>query len=391
MKVILETMGVILIAIIIASCNTKPTTSYTIDGRLEGIPDSTKIELVPGATHKNEKAIAETIVLDGKFSFNGTIEEPRLFYIRIAGSYGAARVLVENSTIKIDGKVEKSSRGENDFYNFDIKVEGSPSHDLYLQKIAPRNILDSLHRAYNEENKEIIAALSKARQANDQPAVDSLNNTEAAKKLSADEKGFFETVEKTMNEIFTENKDSWWGPFLLLDQMSYLTPEQSKLYESFSQEAKDSYYGKLVKKELFPEGFIGKTVSSVKLIDKKNNKETTFADLGKNKKYVLIDFWASWCAPCRKEIPNLKKLYDEYSSKGFEIVSISIDAKEADWEKALKDENLPWPNYLDAGEIAEYFNVKAIPAMFLVDEKGIIIGEKLRGKELENKIAELLK
>ena len=73
----------------------------------------------------------------------------------------------------------------------------------------------------------------------------------------------------------------------------------------------------------------------------KSGKEVALSTLRQGKKYVLIDFWASWCNPCRKEIPNLKKLYAQYSEKGFEIVSISIDQKKADWEKALKEEGLP--------------------------------------------------
>lgn len=390
MKIIKQVITIIVAGIVIMSCGKQAATSYTIEGELEGIADSTKIELVEGATRKNEKPIAETVVLNGKFSFKGSTQEPRMFYIRVADSYGAKKLIVENGSIRLKGKVEKNTRRDKSSYNYDgVKVEGSPSNDLYLQKTAPRNTLDSLYKAYHDDNKEIFDAISKARQENNKDALDSLNNTDAAKKLSADEKAFFQNVGMTMKKIVMDNKDSWWGPLLMLDLMSYFTPEQKEWYESFSQEAKDSYYGQIVKKELFPEGFIGKELPAFKLTDKKNNKETTVAALGKNKKYILIDFWASWCAPCRKEIPNLKNLYKKYSSKGFEIISISIDAKEADWAKALNEENLPWPNYLDTGEAAGAFNVKAIPAMFLVDEKGIIIEDKLRGKELEAKLSEL--
>jgi thiol-disulfide isomerase/thioredoxin len=269
-----------------------------------------------------------------------------------------------------------------------MAVKGSKSHDLYLQKVSPKKRLDSLYHAYHENNKEISEAIRQARVAKNKELLDSLNQTDASKKLDADEKNFFETVEKIMKGIIMDNKDSWWGPMLMLDVMSYYTEKDQPWYEEFSQEAKDSYYGKILKKELFPEGFVGKAMPTFTLTGK-DNKDVTVGEISKNKKYILIDFWASWCSPCRKEIPNLKKLYKKYASKGFEIISISTDKKEADWEKALKEEKLTWPNFLDTKSAGKAFNVKSIPAMFLVDDKGIVLAEKIRGEALEKKLEEL--
>jgi len=391
MKILKNLSAFLIASTIMISCTEQPATSYTIEGNLQGIPNGAKVELIPGATHKDEKPVAESVVTDSKFTFTGIADEPRMFYIHVADSRGLAKIMIENGKITLTGNVEKTEQGENIAYNFDnIEVKGSKSHDLYVQKVAPRKMLDSMYVAYHENNKEISEAISKARIAKNTVLLDSLNNSDAYKKYAADEKNFFETVEKTMKGIIIDNKDSWWGPMLMLDVMSYFTPEQNPWYEEFSPEAKDSYYGKIVKEELFPEGFVGKTLPVFTLVDKEN-KETTVGEISKSKKYTLIDFWASWCGPCRKEIPNLKKLYEKYSSKGFEIISISIDKKEADWEKALKEENLTWPNYLDTKGASDAFNVKAIPAMFLVDDNGIIIAEKIRGEELEAKLAELFK
>lgn len=391
MKLLKNLSAFLIASTIMISCTEKPATSYTIEGNLQGIPDGAKVELIPGATHKDEKPVAESVVTDGKFTFTGATDEPRIFYIHIAESRGLAKLMVENGKIELTGDVKKNEQGDIINYNFEgIIVKGSKSHDLYLQKISPRKMLDSLYTAYHDNNKEISEAIGQARVTKNKTLLDSLNQTDAAKKLAADEKNFFETVEKTMKGIIMDNKDSWWGPMLMLDVMSYFTEEQKPWYEEFSQEAKDSYYGKMVKKELFPEGFVGKPLPAFILIGK-DDKETTVAGVSKGKKYTLVDFWASWCAPCRKEIPNLKKLYEKYSSKGFEIVSISIDKKDADWEKALKEEKLVWPNYLDTKGASDALNVKAIPAMFLIDDKGIIIAEKIRGEELENKLADLFK
>ncbi|MDR1055264.1 MAG: AhpC/TSA family protein [Prevotellaceae bacterium] len=389
MKILKNLSAFLIAGTIMISCTERPAASYTIKGNLQGIPDGAKVELIPGATHRDEKPVAETVVTDGKFTFTGVADEPRMFYIHISGGY--SKIMVENGKIELAGNVTKNEQGEDVFYNFEnMTVKGSKSHDLYIQKVAPRKMLDSLYHAYHDNNEEISEAISQAHGAKNKGLLDSLNQTDAYKKLAADEKNFFETVGKTMKGIIMDNKDSWWGPMLMLDNMSYFTPEQNAWYEEFSQEAKDSYYGKILKKELFPEGFLGKALPAFSLVGK-DNKNITVGEINKSKKYTLIDFWASWCGPCRKEIPNLKKLYGKYSSKGFEIISISIDKKEADWEKALKEEILTWPNFLDTKGASDAFNVKSIPAMFLVDDKGIIIAEKIRGEELETKLAELFK
>ena len=113
--------------------------------------------------------------------------------------------------------------------------------------------------------------------------------------------------------------------------------------------------------------------------------------LADGKKYVLLDFWASWCGPCRKEIPNVKKAYEQFKDKGFEVVSISIDKKEDEWRKAVKEENLVWPNFRSE-EVANLFKVKAVPTVYLLDSEGKIVASnnECRGEALAAKLAELL-
>ncbi len=112
-------------------------------------------------------------------------------------------------------------------------------------------------------------------------------------------------------------------------------------------------------------------------------------------KVVLIDFWASWCMPCRASIPSVVKLYDKYKQKGFEVYGVSIDEKKNAWLKAIKQDNINYTQVNDkAGwyaKVTEAYGVNEIPATFLIDKKGTIIAVNPEGKELEDKINELLK
>jgi len=111
-------------------------------------------------------------------------------------------------------------------------------------------------------------------------------------------------------------------------------------------------------------------------------------------KYTLIDFWASWCAPCRKENPNVVTAYQKYKDKGFSVFGVSLDKSRAGWIKAIESDHLDWLqvselNYWNS-EIAKTFGVRAIPANFLIDERGVIVARNLRGEQLQQKLDELL-
>ncbi len=112
-------------------------------------------------------------------------------------------------------------------------------------------------------------------------------------------------------------------------------------------------------------------------------------------KYVLIDFWASWCSPCRQENPNVVKAYQMYKDKGFDILGVSMDQNKKNWLKAIKDDNLTWHHISDlkgwACEGGKLYGVNSIPHSVLIDKEGIIIAKDLRGEELLNKLAELMK
>ncbi len=112
-------------------------------------------------------------------------------------------------------------------------------------------------------------------------------------------------------------------------------------------------------------------------------------------KTVLVDFWASWCRPCREESPNLVKAYNKYKTRGFEIFSVSLDDNRDAWQKAINDDKLLWTHVSDLmkwnSSVVNLYNIESIPFTVLIDADGKIIAKNLRGKALDEKLAEILK
>lgn len=126
--------------------------------------------------------------------------------------------------------------------------------------------------------------------------------------------------------------------------------------------------------------------------DHNTGKKTSLKAVLKKSKYVLLDFWASWCRPCRAEIPNVKANYEKYHAKGFDVVSISADAKESEWLKALEQEKMPWPQDRDGKQgICALYKVQYYPTTYLLDSEGKVVVKDIRGEELGKKLEELFK
>lgn len=361
---------------------------YKLSGHIEGLPDTVCLQLVP-VSHYTESAFAETVAIEGNFSFEGEIVEPRAMNLIVKDNYGFRSLMLENGNIEISGEVKRSGNEPPFVYDFsEVELKGSPLTDKYDSLMSIRAEMNKIYESNMEKYKDVYAAINEASDNKDTRKINEIKASDVYKELIADNEKFFKQVESSYNKIILENKDSFWGPLLMISLTSYLDEGMKQTYEALSEDARKSYYGEKVKEELYPTGKIGTAVPAFTVMDD-NQKEISLEELCKGKKYILIDFWASWCGPCRKEIPNLKNLYSKYAEKGFEIISISIDKKKEDWKKALEEEQLTWKNFLDETGVANIYKVKFVPTMYLIDSNMIMVGENLRGEDLAGKLDEL--
>lgn len=386
MKKQLLTAALALFAMVVNAQN------YTVKATLNGLPDGTEIELVP-MSHDNEKPIATAIVKGGQIALTGQQSDPRLIWMRVKNSYGVGKFMLDNSniTISADVKQEGTSQGLP-VYNFtNMKVSGSPLTDEYYKMYDVRNQLDEVYQSNAKKYAGVQQQLNNAKTDAERKAIKVSNEYKAM--LQADSI-FFHDVEFRLDSTINAHKDSFWGPLLMMDFMNYFRPEDKAVLDAMSPAAKNSWYGKKVYAELNPSDGAGSPITPFTVKDEAG-KPHTLASLVAGKKVTLIDFWASWCHPCRMEIPNVKAQYAKYKDKGFQVISISTDRDRKAWKKACADEKLQWPSFLDAdGSLADLYHIRAIPAMYLFNvATGKIIATDMdaRGQKLADKLAELLK
>lgn len=377
-------------ALVLSSCTPAVKNSYTIKGSIAGIPDSSIIVLSDVTAASGVAPIAEVVLVDGKFEINGVSPEPRLVNLSVKDNYGSKMFMIENADIVIDGNAtaEEVPDGKTYFRFNDVNIIGSASNDEYLEKTLGRRQLDSAMIAYQNEYADMRELLTNIPR-NDSRR-DSIMATERYKQMAATEKGIFAALDSNYHATVEANKETFWGPLLMYSMVTYLSPSQREMYEQFGDSAKNSYYGQYVYGLLYPVGRPGDKMPAFKATTVDGNEVDIF-EFCQGKKAVLLDFWASWCGPCRREIPNLKEIYKKYADKGFDILSISIDAEEEPWLKAVKDEDLKWTNIRDTDHsIADQYKVIAVPTMYVVDGNGCLVAENLRGAELAEKIGELV-
>lgn len=227
------------------------------------------------------------------------------------------------------------------------------------------------------------------------PAENFRNTTVSGSKLQ-DEFNAFKTLKNIeISSYLKENPSSLVSAYLLYRNYAYrLTPEEIESnIKLLSPEIQKSTYVKQLYAliAVWNKVKVGKKAPDFAA----KTPEGKTLRLSENyAKYTLVDFWAAWCGPCRKENPNVVAAFEKYKNKGFNIIGVSLDKEATAWKKAIEADHLNWLQVSELSywksEIAATYGVRAIPANFLLDEKGIIVAKNLRGEQLHQKLAELL-
>jgi thiol-disulfide isomerase/thioredoxin len=292
----------------------------------------------------------------------------------------------------------------NDFKN--LKLTGSKTQEEYMGqekvKASIRKATIPISIAYKKANEIYIQAI-KAKKP--EAELDALKEKASATRDKFEP--FNEQENKLDIEFIRQHRDSYYAAYLLQWKVSSMPlVESQQYYNALSTKVKSSNYGKAALKEIkdLQGGSPGSTASLFSTKDI-NGEQLNLADF-KGKKYVLVDFWASWCVPCRKGNPHLLSLYSKYKDKGLEIVGVSDDDSKPDaWRKAVeKDQIGVWKHVLrglrrtatgydKSADISEPFGIHSLPTKILIDKDGVIVGRYGGGGEsddaMDKKLAEL--
>ncbi len=354
------------VSAILFSC--APKDQYTIQGAAEGMDEGQNVIL---STYDNDTEMSDTAkIKNGKFSFQGKIDAPGVYYISTDQSEINRPLLLEA------GKILVNITGKQ------IKITGTPINDAY-QKSLDANI--PLEDRMIEIKKE-----------HDQAVEDSVMTDELDEKLKNE---FYQLADKIQEEkvnFIGANLTNPLGEQLFLSEarrlpLDKLSALMDKTSEAFKAKEQVKPFMEII--DAYNNTAINKNFTDLTLKDP-SGKDVSLSEYAGKGKYVLIDFWASWCGPCREEMPVLVELYKKYKNKNFEIVGISLDNKQDAWVDGIKALNITWPQISDLGRwesiAAKKYAINSIPQTILLDPNGVIIAKGLRGDELVKKLEEVI-
>ncbi|MGZ3865400.1 MAG: redoxin family protein [Bacteroidia bacterium] len=370
--------GLLALSLLLAACGgSKHSNGFELKGTLSNAVGGETVyleELSPMG-----KLAVDSAVLDEKGNFAFENAKPAAGFFRIKVNEANFAMLILDSTQKVNVTGDFKDLGNS------YKVEGSPDTKVFLEMNDLGKIVQLKADSFQRVFQEILAKSKK-----DSVTIDSINKSIEPKYMA-----MIAEHQKKVADVVDRNSAS----LAALVGIQQLTPDTymdlyKKVYKDLSAKFPGSKYLYNLKKNVD---------SYSKLIEGSEAPDFTMATIdGKSVKLsslrgkiVMIDFWASWCGPCRKENPNVVNVYKKFHEKGFEILGVSVDDKADKWKEAVAKDGLPWIHVSDLqgwnNEAVLMYGVDAIPFTVLLDKEGKILAKGLRGAKLEAKLEELFK
>lgn len=353
--------GLIIISGIIVSCLNQPEKDYSfsIHGNIEGD--------YSGIVFLYKREAGEWIKMDSvaiankTFLFQGNIGLPEMYYISIDGDNNFAEIFIEQANISFNANFD-------DFRN--PEISGSASHLEFTTYQEKSSAFDDM---LSEAWKNIKAARVEGNREAEK------NWEEAYDKTENDQKKFI------VNYAMQNNVSVVSAYIVLRNAYQYDETDLEPIVNNFDNSVKGSIYIKKLSEriETLKRVSVDQPAVDFTMNDIGGNPVTLSSLYGK---YLLVDFWASWCGPCRRENPNVVAAYNEFNDKGFDILGVSFDKDKDKWIKAVEDDGLLWHQVGDlkgwGNEAGKLYAINSIPSNILLDPKGIIIAKNLRGEDL---------
>jgi len=357
-----------LITIVLASCSGRKNENYTINGTITGLAKG-KVYL-----QKRELGIFvktdSTEIKDGKFSFTGKVSIPEMRYLSVDQKDGALPFFIENAEFTITAYADSIDKSI---------VKGGPTQELFKSYTSQSD-------AFDTKMNDLYVSYMQAKQAGDSLKLAKIDSTY---NVIETEKTRFTT------DFIKKNPKSVVAPYLVISNAyQYELGALDSLTAGFDTSLSKSGYVISLKERIaiLKSVEVGQPAPDFTMNDTTGKPVKLSSFKGK---FLLVDFWASWCSPCRAENPNVVKAYAEFSKKGFDILGVSFDKDKAKWIKAIKEDKLTWNHVSDlqywGNAAGKLYGIMSIPSNVLLDKEGKIIAKNLRGEALYAKLGELLK